>query len=72
MESAVLEQEEVDDVRIPMSKEVFMNWNPDDGFLYQYDNGFAERTSGMKNKELHITSNIQAKFVLTESFRNRT
>ena len=71
MESAVLEQEEVDDVRIPMSKQAFMNWNPDDGFLYEYDNGFAEQTSGMKNKELHIISNIQDVFATTQSSRER-
>lgn len=71
MESAVLEQEEVDDVRIPMSKQTFMNWNPDDGFLYEYDNGFAEQTSGTKKQERYITSNIQAKFVLTEACSRR-
>lgn len=55
MQSAVLEPEEVDDVRIPMSKETFLNWNPDDGFLYEYDNGFAEQTTGMKKEERYIT-----------------
>ena len=66
-----MEQEEVDDVRIPMSKEAFLEWNPDDGFLYEYDNGFAEQTSGMKKTERYIISNIQAKFSTTEAFRQR-
>lgn len=68
MESAVLEPEEVDDVRIPMSKETFLNWNPDDGFLYEYDNGFAEQTTGMKKEELYIVRNIQKKFLTTATF----
>lgn len=72
MESAVLEQEDVDDVRIPMSKAAFINWNPDDGFLYEYDNGFAEQTSGMENKELLIISNIQDKFSTTNAHAERT
>ncbi|GAB2606172.1 Uma2 family endonuclease [Spirosoma areae] len=71
MESALLEQEDVDLIRIPMSKAAFMNWNPDDGFLYEYDNGFAEQTTGMKNKELHIISNIQDKFATTQISRER-
>lgn len=71
MESAVLEQEEVDDVRIPMSKQAFINWNPDDGFLYEYDNGFAEQTSGMKKEERYIISNIQDKFLTTSAHSER-
>ena len=71
MESAVLEHENVSVVRIPMSKAAFMNWNPDDGFLYEYDNGFAEQISGMKKKERYIITNIQAKFSTTEAFRER-
>lgn len=71
MESAVLEQEEIDDVRVPMSKEAFLDWNPDDGFLYEYDNGFAEQTTGMKKNERYIITNIQAKFSTTVAFRER-
>lgn len=72
MESAVLEQKEVDDVRISMSKQAFMNWSPDDGFLYEYDNGFAEQTSGIKNKEFYIISNIQDTFATTSAFLERS
>ena len=43
MESAVVEWDDVSIIRIPMSKTAFLNWNPDDGFLYEYDNGFAEQ-----------------------------
>lgn len=66
---AVLEQEEIDDVRIPMLKEAFLNWNPDDGFLYEYNSGFAEQTTGMKKEERCIIGNIQDKFDATNAYR---
>lgn len=71
MESAVLEQQEVKEVRIPMSKETFGNWSPDDGYLYEYDNGFAEQTTGMKRNERYIISNIQDKFLATQAFKQK-
>ena len=71
MESTVLERQEVDVVRIPMSKETFVNWSPDDGFLYEYNNGFAEQTTGMKRNERYIISNIQRKFLTTQAFNQK-
>ena len=71
MESAVVEQQDVEVVRIPMTKETFLNWSPDDGYLYEYDNGFAEPVSGMKRNERYIISNIQAKFLTTKAFGQR-
>ena len=73
MESTTLEQQEieVDDIRIPMSKQTFMNWSPDDGYLYEYDNGFAWQITGMKNNERYIISNIQDKFVVTQAFKQK-
>lgn len=73
MESITLEQQEVevDEIRIPMSKETFLNWSPDDGYLYEYDSGCAEQTTGMKRKERYIISNIQAKFLTTQAFEQK-
>lgn len=71
MESAVIEQEEVADVRIPMPKAQFLNWNPDDGFLYEYDNGYAEQTTGMKKNERYIVSNVLDKFETTQAYQER-
>lgn len=71
MESAVIEQEEVSIIRIPISKAAFLNWNPDDGFLYEYNHGFAEQITGMKKTERYIISNIQDKFLKTQAFHER-
>ncbi len=71
MKSAVVEWEDVSVIRIPMSKTAFLNWNPDDGFLYEYDNGFAEQVSGTKKTERYIISNIQDKFSKTQAFHER-
>ena len=54
-----------------MSKETFLNWSPDDGFLYEYDNGFAEQTTGMKRKERYVIGNIQDKFDTTQAYQQR-
>lgn len=53
METTVLETEEedeIDEVRIPMTKAQFLAWSDDDGFLYEYENGFAVQTTGIKKK----------------------
>lgn len=71
MESTVLERQEVDVVRISMSKETFVNWSPDDDYLYEYDNGFVWQITGMKNNERHIISNIQDKFAETQAFKQK-
>lgn len=71
MESALLEQQEIDEVRTPMAKEAFLKWSPNDGFLYEYNDGFAEQTTGMKRNERHIISNIQDKFAATNAFAQR-
>lgn len=54
-----------------MSKEALLEWNPDDGFLYEYANGFAEQTTGVNNKERYIISNIQDKFTTTNFYRKQ-
>lgn len=59
---AVLCEDEMPVVRIPMSKERFLNWNPDDDFVYEFDNGLAEPTTGMKKGERYLIINIQDKF----------
>lgn len=70
----MLEKEEVivsTEVRIPMTKEQFLTWDADDGFLYEYDNGFAVQTTGMKKKERYIIRNIQEAFRKTTAYAER-
>lgn len=72
MEATVLEKEDaIEEVRIPMTKAQFGQWNPDDGFLYEYENGFAVRTTGMKKNERYIIRNIQEAFKKTNAYAER-
>ncbi len=70
MESTLLETtEEKAVVGIPMSKEQFLNWNPDEGFLYEFANGLAIPTDGMKKAERYLVVNIQDKFVTSKAYQ---
>ncbi|MBC7891455.1 MAG: hypothetical protein H7Y12_04505 [Sphingobacteriaceae bacterium] len=66
-ETDLLEDEAPPLVRVPMTKEQFIAWNPDDGFLYEYENGFALQTTGMKKEERYLFRNLQKAFRKTEA-----
>lgn len=72
MEVESIDEPEVADVRIPMTKAEFLTWNPDDGFLYEYDGEYAEQNHAMKNTERYLVRNIQDAFVNTDAYRLRT
>ena len=59
---------ETGEVRTLMTKEQFLQWNPDEGVLYEYDNGFAVQTTGTKKNERYIIRNIQEAFRKTSAF----
>jgi Uma2 family endonuclease len=65
------EEEKVEIVRIPMSEARFLKWNPEDGFLYEFDNGFAESTHPAKQEETYIFANMADKFMQTNAFQQR-
>ena len=69
MDVELIEEPEVADVRIPMTKAEFLRWNPDDSFLYEYDGQYAEQNHAMKNTERYLVRNIQRKYQTTEAFR---
>ena len=69
---AVPQKDETSVIRIPMSKERFLNWNPDDDFVYEFDNGFAEPTTGMKKDERYLIINIQDKFSVLPMYQQGT
>ena len=71
MESTLLEMpEEAAVVGIPMSKQRFLNWNPDDGFLYEFDNNLAIPTDGMKKAERYLVVNILDKFAPLKAYQD--
>lgn len=68
MENATLELE-TPARRVPMTKAQFLAWNPDDGFLYEYENGFALQTTGMKKAERYLIVNILNKFSVLPAYQ---
>lgn len=70
MESVVIDlaAEGGEAIRIEMTKSEFLNWDPDDGFLYEFDAGFAEPTTGMKKEERYIVRNLQRAFKKTTAY----
>ena len=69
MESTLIEAPDSEAVvGIPMSKQRFLNWSPDDGFLYEFDNGIAIPTDGMKKEERYLVRNVQRALQKTKAF----
>lgn len=56
-------------VSIPMSKQAFLNWDGDDEYLYEFDNGYAIPTDGMRKEERYLVRNIQKAFRKTHAFQ---
>lgn len=70
MESTLLEKPDEETLAgIPMSKQRFMNWNPDDGFLYEFESGFAIPTDAMRKEERYLVRNVQRAFQKTKAFQ---
>lgn len=70
MESTLLETpDEEAVVGIPMTRQRFLSWNPDDGFLYEFENGLAIPTDGMKKEERYLIRNVQKAFQKTKAFQ---
>jgi Uma2 family endonuclease len=70
MESTLIERPGKEaEVGIPMSKQQFLNWNPENGFLYEFENGLAIPTNGMKKAERYLVVNIQDKFATLKAYQ---
>ncbi len=68
METVLLDENPVTS-RLPMTKEQFLNWSPDTGLLFEFENGFAEPTTGMKKEERYLVINIQDRFSQTNAYK---
>jgi Uma2 family endonuclease len=62
-------EKERNTIQLPMRKEDFLQWNPEDGFLYEYNNGFAEQKNYMEPHQLFIVKNISRKFSRTQAYQ---
>ena len=72
MDVSLIDEPEVADVRIPVTKAEFLKWNPDDGFLHEYDGAYAEQIHATQNTERYLVRNIQDAFVGTDAYRIQT
>lgn len=72
MDESLIDELEIEDVRIPMTKAEFLKWRPDDDFLYEYDGTHAEQLHAMQAAERYIVRNIQDAFVNTNAYQLRT
>lgn len=68
VETELLEEVAPPVARVPMTKAQFLAWEPEDGFLYEFDNGYAEPTTGMKKSERPLIRAIQKAFQKTAAF----
>ncbi|GAB4016498.1 Uma2 family endonuclease [Spirosoma koreense] len=48
---------------LPQTFEAFMNWEPNDGFKYEWNNGDIIRFSGMKKRQYFIYGGLNKLFV---------
>jgi|GEM_PF-6686891 len=69
IEAALLEEKAPPTVRVAMTKERFLAWNPESEFLYEYEDGFALQTTGTKKEERYLIVTIQDQFVATASYQ---
>jgi len=51
------------------SVETFLNWHPEDGYRYEWNNGIIERSDRMKEEEIFIIRNIGRIFTRSEAYQ---
>ncbi len=56
---------------LSLSKADFLQWESDDDFFYEWNDGILEPMKGMQQNELFIISNIEDKFFETETFKKK-
>ena len=53
-----------------MTKAEFLRWESDDNYVYEFNNGILEPTTGMSQDENHLLTNLENLFIKTSAFRN--
>lgn len=54
---------------LTMTKDDFLRWESDDNYVYEFNNGVLEPTTGMRQDEDYLLTNIENLFYQTDSFR---
>lgn len=47
----------------------FLHWESDDNYVYEYNNGLLEPTTGMKQNEVFVFDALEEQFYQTEAFK---
>ena len=53
-----------------MPKADFLRWQSDDNYVYEYNNGTLDPTTGMRQDENYLLTNLENAFFDTASFQN--
>lgn len=51
-----------------MTRSAFLSWESDDNFVYEFHDGILEPTTGMRQDEHYLFSNLETAFLPTEAF----
>ena len=50
-----------------MTKADFLRWESDDNYVYEFNNGVLEPTTGMRQDENYLLTNLENRFYQTNS-----
>jgi len=53
-----------------MTKAEFLRWESDDNYVYEFNDGLLEPTTGMRQDENYLSTNLENVFFETASFRS--
>ena len=52
-----------------MTKADFLRWESDDNYIYEFNDGVLEPTTGMRQDENYLLTNLENQFYQTDSFK---
>ena len=52
-----------------MTKDDFLRWESDDNYVYEYNDGVLEPTTGMRQDENYLLTNLETAFFKTSAFQ---
>lgn len=53
-----------------MTKAEFLRWESDDNYVYEFNDGVLEPTTGMRQDENYLLTNLENQFFQTNSFKS--
>ena len=53
---------------LPMTKDDFLRWESDDNYVYEFNDGVLEPTTGMRQDEMTLIQRITRRFAQTSAY----